>query len=96
MFRDEIRATFPSPSPRGAPHVATVFSKSLRLVDSCSTQLKAQGPSRTCNESTEEEEEVLPKVGPLDYSRMGYSRNPFEVRCVDWEVSSVLDTACEF
>jgi len=29
----------------------------LRLIDSCITQLKAQGPSRTCNESTEEEEE---------------------------------------
>ena len=27
----------------------------LRLIDSCITQLKAQGPSRTCNESTEEE-----------------------------------------
>ena len=30
---------------------------SLRLNDSCITQLKAQGPSRTCNESKEEEEE---------------------------------------
>jgi len=28
----------------------------LRLTDSCSTQLKAQGPSRTCNESEEEED----------------------------------------
>ena len=27
----------------------------LRLIDSCLTQLKAQGPSRTCNESKEEE-----------------------------------------
>jgi len=27
----------------------------LRLIDSCITQLKAQGPSRTCNESKEEE-----------------------------------------
>jgi len=26
----------------------------LRLIDSCITQLKAQGPSRTCNESNEE------------------------------------------
>ena len=25
-----------------------------RLIDSCITQLKAQGPSRTCNESKEE------------------------------------------
>ena len=30
----------------------------LRLIDSCITQLKAQGPSRTCNESNDEEEEV--------------------------------------
>ena len=29
----------------------------LRLIDSCITQLKAQGPSRTCSESNEEEEE---------------------------------------
>ena len=28
----------------------------LRLIDSCITQLKAQGPYRTCNESKEEEE----------------------------------------
>jgi len=28
----------------------------LRLTDSCITQLKALGPSRTCNESKEEEE----------------------------------------
>ena len=26
----------------------------LRLIDSCFTELKAQGPSRTCNESKEE------------------------------------------
>ena len=26
----------------------------LRLIDSCITQLEAQGPSRTCNESKEE------------------------------------------
>ena len=29
----------------------------LRLIAFCITQLKAQGPSRTCNESEEEEEE---------------------------------------
>ena len=29
----------------------------FRLIDSCITQLKAQGPSRTCNESKEEEED---------------------------------------
>jgi len=31
----------------------------LRLIDSCITQLEAQGPSRTCNESKEEEEKIL-------------------------------------
>ena len=30
----------------------------LRLIDSCITQLKAEGPSRTCNESQEEAEET--------------------------------------
>ena len=29
----------------------------FRLIDSCVTQLKAQGPSRTCTESKDEEEE---------------------------------------
>jgi len=30
----------------------------LRLIDSCITQLEAQGPSRTCDESKEDEEKV--------------------------------------
>jgi len=49
-----IRLTRPSLSrlPRGQLGLAY-----LRLIDSCITQLKAQGPSRTCNESKEEEEE---------------------------------------
>ena len=48
----------------------------LRLIDSCITELKAHGPSRTCNERTEEEEDashppesisqrVHPKDSPL-------------------------------
>ena len=36
------------------------MAKYLRLIDSRITQLKAQGPSRTCNERKEEEEEVPP------------------------------------
>ena len=32
-------------------------SKYLRLIDSCITQLKAQGPSRTCDESKEKKKE---------------------------------------
>jgi len=31
-------------------------------IDSCITQLKAQGPSRTCNESKEEEEKDPPRL----------------------------------
>ena len=50
----------------------------LRLIDFCITQLKAQGPSRTCNESKEEEEDFteivfrveglghLPSITPLE------------------------------
>jgi len=43
----------------------------LRLIDSCITQLKAQGPSRTCNESKEEEEVggVAPDGGEDDDDR---------------------------
>jgi len=36
----------------------------LRLIDPCITQLKAQGPARTCNESKEEEEERRAVIGP--------------------------------
>jgi len=34
--------------------VVTEAGSYLRLIDFCITQLKAQGPSRTCNESKEE------------------------------------------
>ena len=43
----------------------------FRRIDFCITQLKAQGPSRTCNESKEEEEyqrsnrAAIP-IGPVD------------------------------
>ena len=40
--------------------VVTEAGSYLRPMDSCITQLKAQGPSRTCNESKEEEEEIGP------------------------------------
>jgi len=30
----------------------------LRLIDACITQLEAQGPARTCNESKEEEKDL--------------------------------------
>jgi len=34
----------------------------LRLIDSCITQLKAQGPSMTCNTNEKEEEDLLEDV----------------------------------
>jgi len=37
------------------PGIEPLYRGGLRLIDSCITQLKAQGPSRTCNESKEEE-----------------------------------------
>ena len=37
-------------------HSGVVLGSYLRRIDSCITQLKAHGPSRTCNESQEEEE----------------------------------------
>ena len=43
--------------------VVTEAGSYLRLIDSCITQLKAQGSSRTFNESEEEEEEDLQSKG---------------------------------
>ena len=40
--------------------VVTEAGSYFRLIDSCITQLKAQGPSRTCNESKEEETKNTP------------------------------------
>ena len=42
-----------------ALHSGSEAGSFLRLIDSCITQLKAQGPSRTCNESKEEEKTTL-------------------------------------
>ena len=54
------------------------------LIDSCITQLKARGPSRTCNESTEEEKEgyrgtsltrnTLPSRTTMGPEAQGYCR----------------------
>ena len=43
--------------------VVTEAGSYLRLIDFFITQLKAQGPSRTCNESKEEGEEEFGVVG---------------------------------
>ena len=45
---------------RGFFGVVPRWARILRLIDSCITQLKAQGPSRTCNESNHDR--VLERV----------------------------------
>ena len=54
----------------------------LRLIDSCITQLKAQGPSMTCKESKEEEEMrrvisiALPKLTSCSVKRQVHGPSP--------------------
>jgi len=48
----------------------------LRRIDSCITQLKAQGPSRTCNESKEEEEVINGNPTPETRNPIPKTRNP--------------------
>ena len=62
----------------------------LRLIDSCITKLKAQGPSRSCNESKEEgsgldplhhalpHQVVLPRRGHRAGSAKGGARSQLE------------------
>ena len=45
----------------------------LRLIDSCITRLKAQGPSRTCNESEEEEKKRRTNPGTLGHLLSAHS-----------------------
>jgi len=52
--QDTIRRAFRSELCSG-----TEAGSFVRRIDSCITQLKAQGPSRTCNESKEEEDEAF-------------------------------------
>ena len=47
----------------GSHGTASEAGSYLRLIDFCITQLKAQGPSKTCNESKEEQEEDLSEEG---------------------------------
>jgi len=64
--------TFPSPSSFRTSKfflsyrsIVSPFERSPgtnALINSCITQLKAQGPSRTCNESREEQEEDFPRA----------------------------------
>jgi len=49
-----VHSVFWPRSPHSASSWHLQTGSYLRLIDSCITQLKAQGPSRTCNESDEE------------------------------------------
>ena len=55
--------------PRAASQYCRNPHSYLRLIDSCITQLKAHGPSRTCNESKDEEEEEA-DLDSLDVSEV--------------------------
>ena len=60
----------------------------LRLIDSCITQLKAQGPSRTCNESKEEEKgSCLPKELGGGATRGAYSTHA-ALEATQWQMLS--------
>jgi len=54
-----------------------------RLIDSCITQLKAQGPSRTCNESKEEEEARMGPSGVRGRARLDMSEDSAHVGAID-------------
>ena len=59
-----------------------------RLIDLCITQLKAEGPSRTCNESKEEEEEAFKVTVSVNGYVIGSKK-----RCVLGKlISSVLQS----
>ena len=62
----ESRSRVSEETQRGNLRSGSEAGSYLRRIDSCITQLKAQGPSRTCNESKEEEEEVCT---PLENAR---------------------------
>ena len=62
--KKQVRDKRISAKPENRCVVVTEEGSYLRLVDVCITQLKAQGPSKTCNESKEAEEEGGPLFGP--------------------------------
>ena len=58
--------------------MVTEAGSCLRLIDSCIPQFRAQGPSRTCNENQEEEEEDL--SAQMQYERPTLADTEGEVR----------------
>ena len=54
----------------------------LRRLDSCITQLKAQGPPKTCNENEEEDEDTWasPKLTKMEAREEGASKQRHSAR----------------
>ena len=69
----------------GSDLCGTEAGSYVRLIDSCITQLKAQGHSRTCNESKEEDPFVSSGRHLDDAERLGAHRHPGE-RFIDEDV----------
>jgi len=67
----------------------------LRLIDSCITQLKAQGASRTCNESKEEEEgrgRTVAETGPSHRSSIWWNliqRSGFRIQGLGFKIQGL-------
>ena len=58
----------------------------MRLIDSCITQIEAEGPSRTCNERKEEKEKIWPRA-PMP------PKSPFILTNVESSRVSYRDTS---
>jgi len=58
----------------------------LRRIDSCITQIKAQGPSRTCDESKEEEEACFNVSGSRasEEGTIGFKDFCLKVKAIIW------------
>ena len=69
-----------APAPRTEMCCGTEAGSYLRLIDSCITHLKAQRPSRTCNESKEEAEEDLHHARPQPGTTLMLMVNGFRCR----------------
>ena len=54
----------------------TEESSYLRLTDSCITRLKADGPSRTCKESKEEDEDLVQLRARAETVQLGGAQLP--------------------
>jgi len=62
----------------------------LRLIDFCITQLKAQGPSRTCHESKEEKPLATPSAGDSCDTECAPQNPPLKAGDLSREVDSQL------